>query len=467
MKSRLAGFILLIISGLLLVSCKKDSFNRSADAAFRTSADSLKFDTVFTSAGSVTKSFKIFNPNNQKLLISSVRLMGGSSSAYRINVNGIASPVVNDIDIAANDSIYVFVSVFINPGSQALPFIVSDSIRIEYNGNERFVQLEAFGQNARFLRDQTITQPTTWTNDLPYVILGSLRVDTGITLNLDAGCRVYVHAGAPILVDGTMLVNGEKNREVLFTGDRLDEYYRDLPASWPGIYFRGSSLGNRMRFAIVQNAYQAIACLEPASDNQPKLRLQQCIIRNSFDAGLIGYRSRIDAENCLIANCGKNITVQFGGEYQFTHCTVAAYANAFIPHKEPVLSVANFTTAGGSLQTAACRAVFRNCVFWGSPGLVDDEVRLLKEGNSTFEIELENCLYRGLNDPAPALLTNNIRNTEPLFDSIDVANRYFDFHTNNTSSPLIDAGVNTSLVRDLDDAPRPVGIPDIGAYEKQ
>ena len=93
--------------------------------------------------------------------------MGGSASAYHINTNGQPGPEARDIEIAANDSIYIFVSLTINPNSNNLPFIVSDSIRIEYNGNERFVQLEAFGQNARFLRNESITGQVTWTNELP------------------------------------------------------------------------------------------------------------------------------------------------------------------------------------------------------------------------------------------------------------------------------------------------------------
>ena len=56
----------------------------------------------------------------------------------------------------------------------------------------------------------------------------------------------------PLLVDGTLIVNGEKAGEVLFTGDRLDDYYRDLPSSWPGIYFRATSQSNLLRFAVLK-----------------------------------------------------------------------------------------------------------------------------------------------------------------------------------------------------------------------
>ena len=456
-----------VVSGSLH-SCRKDQLNLSPNAGLRTSADSLKFDTIFSSTGSVTQSFKIFNPNEQRIRISDVALMGGQSSSFRINVNGLVGPSVSDIELAANDSIYVFVSVFINPNSSNLPFVVSDSIRIRLNGNDRYVQLEAYGRNAIFLRNQTITGVETWSNTLPYVILDGLRVDTGATLRIPAGCQVYMHANAPLLIDGTLLVEGEKDHEVVFRGDRLDPYYRDLPGSWPGIYFRGSSQDNVLRYAIVKNAYQAIAAIDPSNNSNPKLILKQCIIDQAANVGLIGYRSSIDAENCLISNCGKNIVIQYGGDYHFTHCTAAAYSTNLLAHAEPVLTVLDFTTTNGSVQTNPLNAVFRNCIFWGSPGLVNNEVISAREGTGPFNFTLENCLYRADTDPAFSNLQSVIRNLDPLFDSIDPFNRYFDFHQRlQLLAPGIDQGTATGASSDLDNLPRPVGIPDIGCYERQ
>jgi hypothetical protein len=182
---------------LIVASCKKDSFITSPDASLYTSADTLSFDTVFTTVGSITQSFKIFNNNNQKLKISNIKLAGGSSSPFKINIDGTASPEVNDVAIKSNDSIYVFVQVNVDPSSSTLPFILRDSIQISYNGNTKFVQLQAYGQNAIFLKNQIITENAIWNKTLPYVILGGVRIDTGITLNIEAGTKIYLHADAP------------------------------------------------------------------------------------------------------------------------------------------------------------------------------------------------------------------------------------------------------------------------------
>lgn len=467
-KILLINFCLLCLGSLFMASCKKDSFISSADARLYLSADTLKYDTVFTTTGSITKSFKIFNGNDQKLRISKVKLMGGTGSAYKMNVDGMAVTEANNIEVEANDSIYVFVSVTINPNAANLPFIVSDSILINYNGNNRYVQLQAYGQNANFLRNRVITGNVVWNNNLPYVILGSLRVDTTATLTINPGCRIYSHADAPFIVDGSLLVNGTKTDNVVFTGDRLDADYKNLPASWPGIYYRGMSKNNLLNFAIIKNAYQAVVVEKPSVNASPKLILHQSIIDNAYDAGLLCLNTSVQADNSLVSNCGSNIVLSYGGTYNFTHITNAAFSSNYFFHKSPALIVTNYTFINGATASADLNAVFRNCIIWGDEGFVDNEVSVIKQGASVFNVLFEKNLYRSLSDPSNSTLSGNIRNQPPGFDSIDVNNHYYDFRiTKNALSPGINAGVVTPFPQDLDNKPRNVGGPDLGCYEKQ
>jgi len=450
----------------LLSSCKKDSFITSAQARLTISADSLKYDTVFTTTGSITKSFKIINENSQKLRLSKVKLMGGTASAYKININGNAATELNNIEIDANDSIYVFASVAINPNAANQPFIVSDSILINYNGNDRFVQLQAYGQNAIYLTNKVITGNVTWTNTLPYVILKSIRVDTTATLTIQPGTKIYSHADAPFIVDGSLIVNGIKNNEVVFAGDRLDNDYKDLPAGWPGIYFRGNSKNNRLQFAVIKNAYQAVVATSPSINANPKIILQQCIIDNAYDAGILAANTSLYANNSLISNCGSNIVLIYGGDYNFTNCTAASFSNLYLLHKNPVLSVSNFATQGGATVTANLNATFRNCIFWADSGFVNDEVVVSKLGTTNFFVLFEKNLYRAKNDPANSTLTANLKNLDPLFDNIDASKRLFDFRITTTGAPGINKGVLTTFTKDLDDNNRNNGLPDLGCYEK-
>jgi hypothetical protein len=461
---------LLSISLIILVtaSCKKESFITSADATLNTSVDSLRFDTVFTTAGSVTHFFRIYNNNDKKLRLSSVELNGGISSPFKMNVDGVAGPIAADVEVEANDSLYVFVTVKIDPTTAGLPFIIQDSITIQYNGNKKIIQLEAWGQNANFLRSKLITSNETWNNTKPYVILGGLQVDTNVTLTIEKGTKIYLHADAPFLVDGTLKINGEKydSTRVIFRGDRLDEPYRDYPAAWPGIYFRGESKDNVLNYTIIKNAFQGLVSDKPAVNGNPKLTLNECIIDNCYDAGIFGLRTNIKAQNCLISNCGKNIILAYGGIYDFTHCSSVAFSNSFLLHKEPVLLVTDFIKQDNTILTAPANASFRNCIFWGDNGTVDDEVITSKQGTNSFTVNFQNCLWKAKNNPANSTTSNTIVNQNPLFDSVNTQRRIFDFRLKD-ESPAKNKGIATSIATDLDGKPRSVGLPDLGCFERQ
>lgn len=458
-----------IVFLILFYGCKKDTFITSKDALVAVSSDTLHFDTVFTTAGSVTQLFTITNNNNQKLLIDNISLSGGAGSAFKINVDGTAGPSANNIELDANDSIYVFVTVTINPSLINLPFVVRDSIAISFNGTSRFVQLEAWGQNAHFLRNRTITGNTVWPNDLPYVILGGLQVDTTATLTIQQGCKIYLHANAPLLVDGSLQVTGDKadSARVYFKGDRMDYPYNEYPAAWPGIYFRGTSKNNLLQYAVIQNAYQGIVAQQPSVNANPKLILNECIIDNIYDAGVYGIETSINATNCLISNCGKNVQLVYGGNYQFIHCTMPVIANDYISHTDPVLYISNAAQSGGTTFTDNLSASFTNCIIWAANGTTDNEVITVKQGTAAFNVNFTNCLWKVKDTPGNlATAVNIISNQDPLFDSINVAKRIFNFHLK-AGSPAIDKGINTGITTDLDGNPRPVGLPDLGAYEKQ
>jgi hypothetical protein len=467
-RATVQWLILAILAVCIVPACKKDTYIRSVDAQIEFSTDTVKFDTVFTSVGSITQSFKILNPNNQKLLLSDVRLMGGSQSAFQINVDGAAGTDHQNITIEADDSLYVFVSVYVNPSNASLAFILSDSIRVSFNGNQFYIQLQAFGQNAHFLTNAVISSNTSWPNDLPYVILGGLDVDSNATLTLEPGTKVYFHANAPLLVDGTLLVQGQKydSTRVYFLGDRLDYPYSSFPGSWPGIYFRSTSKDNVLEFAVIRNAYEGIVSEDPSIDANPRVTLDECILDNIYDAGILGSQTSIQARNCLVSNCGRNIALAYGGSYSFVHCTVASYSNYYITHQNPVLYLSNYTVESGNTVESDLNAQFTNCIFWGDFGTVTDEVQVAEQGNTIFSVIFTHCLWKVMDSPNPVDTTQMLVNMDPLFDSVNNQLMYYDFHLK-PGSPAINQGINTGIPFDLDGNPRAVGLPDLGCYELQ
>jgi hypothetical protein len=203
-----------------------------------------------------------------------------------------------------------------------------------------------------------------------------------------------------------------------------------------------------------------------STTSNPKVIISQCIIDNIYDAGVLGIHTNINADNCLISNCGSNIQLALGGDYNFIHCTVASYGNLFITHKNPVLQLSDFAIQNGNTLTNDLNASFTNCIFWGDNGNVDNEIATEKKGNGLFNITFNNVLYKAKTDPAFGTFNSPIKNSNPLFDSINVSKSYFDFHLQ-SSSPAVDAG-NLSTINsfDLDDKKRITPPPDLGCYER-
>ena len=94
---------LYIISLLVIIfSCKKEDIAFSGDLNF--SNDTVMFDTVFASVGSITKTLTVYN-NRDYNIITNIQLNGSSAANFRINVDGISESAHENILIPSNDSI--------------------------------------------------------------------------------------------------------------------------------------------------------------------------------------------------------------------------------------------------------------------------------------------------------------------------------------------------------------------------
>jgi hypothetical protein len=455
-----------IFTGIVLISCQKQS-NLSGNVFLFLSADSISFDTVFTSTGSITQKVKLINNNNQDIGISAISLEGGSASPFIINIDGNPGPNAANLNIPAGDSLYIFVTLFIKSNTQANVFIIRDSIGISYNGMKQFIQLSAWGQNAHFLKNPEIKTNTSWPNDLPYVISGGLTIDSNTTLTIQSGTHIYMHADAPIYVNGSLQVLGDtaENQRVSFSSDRLDQPYAVYPGSWPGIYFMKSSQDNVLNFAIIQNANHTLVSEGPSLDANPKLTLNQCIINNSLAEGILAIQTNIKAVNCLISNCGQNIVIGLGGIYQFEQCTVASYSTDLLFHQQPVLSVSNAASDGNQVLTGDLDVTFSNCIFWGSPS-IPDEALISKQGNTVFSVLFDHSILKQQNYPPNIDSSFLLLNSDPLFISTGYPVKDFNFHLQG-SSPALNYGIGLGIPIDLDGSTRPSSQPDLGCYERQ
>lgn len=470
-------FFLFSVFLIYTQGCREDQFINDSDAALEFSLDTLQFDTVFTTVGSATRSFKVFNPHNRSIEISSVSLAGGDTSQFRMNIDGIPGNLQENLIIAPEDSMYVFVEVTVNPVSPNSPLVITDSIVFVTNGNIQDVQLVAWGQNARFYSGVRICDEV-WDDELPYVIYNSVQIDSNCTLTITEGVRVYFHSNSVMLVDGTLLVNGTKDSIVTFQADRLEPFFDDKPGQWPGIYFLRGSTGNQINYAEIKNSDDGIVSgfskspeiSDFNSSNKPEIELNNVSIHDCLGSGIFSIASDITATNCLVYNIGNfNAALLLGGSHQFTHCTLANFGSFYVSHQTPILGLSTIfdfgqdETGNDIILESELQANFVNCIVEGSI-LEGAEVALGDTASPLFNYQFTNCLIRTDLEPNQINAENCIFNTSPLFT--DISER--DYHLLE-GSPAINTGLETGIMIDLEGNLRPFmgGIPDVGAFESE
>lgn len=458
---------MLFVAAVLFAACNKESFTNNPNAYLYADlpegGDTLSFDTVFTSVGSVTKSFMIKNVDSKSIHIGEIRLAGGENSYFKINVNGAPGTDFNNIDLAAGDSLYVFVAVNIDPTNASNPFVVSDSIGYAWNGNQKFVQLKAYGQNAVFLNAQTISHDTTWTNALPVVLLGNTTVAANATLTIQKGTKVYSHAKTIFEVDGKLLANGGADAadRILFTNDRLDDPYNEATNQWRGINFGASSTGNILNNVTVKNAYVGIAdTLSNSPQASPRLALNGCILSNHDYAALYLRNSRATVTNSLIVNSNVQAVLENGGNYSFNYCTIAGYSNDYVSHGNPSLIVDDNPQTGAA---SALQATFTNCIVYGDNSQTD-EIETNANGQSNFSVNFNYGIYKSNTVPAGVTFSNSIQNADPQFMLIDGLRNRYDFSVQNMS-PAIGTATPNAVITDILGQSRDAQKPTVGCYE--
>lgn len=476
MRMRLSIWLLAaaaVFTSVLEMSCRKEKKILTVGGELRFSDDTLKFDTIFTAAGSFTTGMLIYNPQNQEIVLSSVRLLH-PNSYFNINVDGFKGNSVSNIRIAPRDSVYVFATVNIDPNDNRTPFLVTDSLVATLNGKEFYVPFTAYGQNARYLWDSVITTNTTWDTTLPYVIINSAGVASGVTLTLNPGVRVYMHQNSGLVVFGRLISNGTEKDSVIFQGDRLDRRYfgyDNYPGEWGGIYFHSYSSGSRLKYTRIQNCGNGalgnpaaiwVNIDSNASGSQPQLRMENCIIKNSIGTGIYAQKSTMSATNCLVHSTGGYaLAVIQGGRDTFTNCTFANYGGTGLSHSaQGTVAILNYYRPDqNTIFYGDLYSVMRNCVVYGS---LDSEIVCSAAPNAAAHLEMDHCLLKMGKVREPFVnFTACIFNEDPKFKNTD---KEKDFHLS-SGSPAIGKG-NATFTPGIDLEGRTrSGTVDIGCYK--
>ena len=491
---------LAILSCLVLwSSCRNDFETVASTGSLQFSKDTVYLDTVFTNIGSSTYNLKVYNRSNDDINIPSVRLAQGETSNYRLNVDGVAGKIFENVQILAKDSIFIFIETTLdinNLPTNAKDFLYTDQLLFDTGGNEQKVELVTLVKDAIFLFPEKYADGTietlnlgdeenpflvrgfyleddelTFTNEKPYVIYGFAAVPNNKTLTIEAGARVHFHnlSGIVVSENGTIKSLGLSSpdpetleNEVIFQGDRLEPSFAETPGQWYSIWLLSGSVSNQFKYTTIRNSSYGIL------SEESQIELKNVQIYNSSNVGLFAVRSLISGENMVINNSGQtSLAIQLGGSYDFRHCTFANYWTGGF-RSFPTVSIDN--TLGDELSSDLIKADFTNCIIYGNERR---EFSLNKSDVAAFNFKFVNSLVR-FEDPTgefgnnplydftnPALYPNTKFNVDPFFQNTERNNFNIEAGTSGADGigrtgvePLIDLNGTTR------NSP-----PDAGAYE--
>lgn len=456
------------IALLLFVFFSCNRYNNPTTGEIDFSTDTVFFDTIFTQIGSTTKQLLIYNRTKTPIQLDQIYLAGENSSNFRLNIDGYAQNNVEDIIIDAEDSLYIFVEVTIDPAKDDL--LEKDSIIFVSGGNQQKVILHAVGKDVYLFNGQVL-KTQTWTADKAYLIYNSILVDTFETLTIEPGAEIYSHRNSYIYVRGTMIADGTIDAPIIFRGDRIDNPdYFGIPGQWGGIVFLPQSKGNYLNYIELTEGFFGIAVDSMISDASPTLLLNNSKIQQCSYTGIYAVNTYIAVLNSIIADCGvNNIGLFLSGIYQFMHCTIENNYSYSVRNSAAV-GLQNFYSVDGKpIFGGYLQAFFGNCIINGNQK-TEFAANAYDTVNSMSYL-LQNCLVKLDLDNYDTTLNvyqNTLFNVEPNY--VDAAS--YDFHLN-SDSEIRDKGdynlvtINSLLLQfDIDGHDRLAdNKPDIGAYE--
>lgn len=460
------AILLLAITAIGTSSCKKNFQFSKGNLNF--SADTIVFDTVFTSIGSTTKNFRFRNYDNHTVIVEEIELMGGSASPFRINVDGVSGLQFENIEVEGGDSLYVFVEVTLDPNGGILPMVIEDSIRFRTNGKDQYVQLVVWGQDAYFhysvISDSIFDlNEGIWPNDKPHVIYGAAFVDSAKTLNIQAGTDIYLHKNAILYnYKGTLNINGTQAEPVTLQGDRLEATYDDVSGQYYGIYFQ-EARESSINYAIIKNATAGIHLFSEDSGNSGyTLNLTNTIVTNCARYGVFIYSgAKVKAENCILSKNGTHsLIVLEGGDFNFNHCHLVGYGGgdevaAAVGISNYYVDQINQVTNIGSIN----EGTITNSVIYGD---LDEDfvIDTISDIAITLNFLLDGNLIKS-NNELGGNFGSNLFNQNPFFKDVTLG----DFEWWSTSA--LDGAANPTYITsgNVDILGNIRTGPDIGAYE--
>jgi hypothetical protein len=441
-------------------SCKKQELLSKSNITF--SIDTLVFDTIFTTIGSATQQFKIYNPDKKGIMLEEVELMGGKNSPFRINVDGVSGTSFSNLSVNGNDSLYVFVDVKLKVNNATQPLVIEDSIRVKTNGKNQYLQLMVWGQDAYFHYREVLDE-SVWKNDKPHVIVDYAAVDSAKSLTIPAGTKIHLHKNSMLWVyKGEIHINGTIDNNVIIQGDRLDAFYKTISGQYYGVYLH-EALPSTINYTVIKNGSAGIHVNSSAPNStEPTLTLTNSVIQNNARYGVFLFANPyLKMQNCIVSkNESYALFVLQGATYDITQCHLLNYSKSSTDGAAIAFKNNYYNQTENATYISPIIGTIKNSIVYGYK---KDEVvyDTISQPGVDIKTDFKSCLIKSTIESTTNNFENVFLNNDPNFTNV-VNN---DFHFTIESILNGNANPTYSLPYDIEQVPRSLISPDIGAYE--
>lgn len=301
---------------LLATGCIDDSVTTSGSAQPEFSTDTISLGQMWAGENSPTAMMRIYNRQSQGIILSRVAVARCIGGELRLNLDGVGGTEFHNIEIRANDSLFLLADATPTPGFSA-------AVEITANGVTHTIPVSGSTISPTEFTDMTLTADYTIPAGSNIRVGGTLTIAPEATLTIGEGSTLYFRDGASVVARGRIIAHGTPQAQITLRGDRLSNVIPSIPfdvmsGQWEGIEFGAASSGSELSHVSVVNTRSGIS-LSPGA----ALTLTDSRVSNSQATLIEADGAVLTATGCEFSNAAASLLHLTGCDATLTRCTLS------------------------------------------------------------------------------------------------------------------------------------------------
>ncbi|MFC2150868.1 right-handed parallel beta-helix repeat-containing protein, partial [Calditrichota bacterium] len=206
-----------------------------------------------------------------------------------------------------------------------------------------------------------------WTADSsPYIVTGSITVDDGRLLEIEAGVNILFAAEVSFYVYGQLLAVGTEDDSICFRAENAEE------SGWGGLRFLNADRGTFLKYCAIDGGHTLGSGEETDSTSaggnvfiySGDVTLDKCRISGGFSTGS-GGGIAIWSGTAALLGCklAFNSSIIDGGALMVTNEATPVLENCYF------IGNSSAESGGAVVNSNGSKATFSNCIFSGNTAL--------------------------------------------------------------------------------------------------